>query len=88
MEHVKELIEYLPGVEFVHVSVNRTYDHDKKSGLPPHSVKVYVLGGKKKQIAHTIWMNKMIGVMLLGNTEVYVQDSAGYKWPITFERLL
>lgn len=88
MEHVKELIEALQGVEFVHVSVNRTYNHDKKTGLPPHSVKVYVLGGKKKQIARTIWMNKMVGVMLLGNTEVNVPDSAGYKWPITFERLL
>lgn len=88
MEHVKELIEALPGVEFVHVSVNRTYDHDKKTGLPPHSVKVYVLGGKKKQIAHILWMNKPIGVMMLGNTEVYTPDYAGYKWPITFERLL
>lgn len=88
MEHVKELIEALPGVEFAHVSVNRTYEHDKKSGLPPHSVKVYVLGGKKKQIAHVIWMNKMIGVMLLGNTETNTTDSVGYKWPIRFERLL
>lgn len=88
MEHVKELIEALPDVKFVHVSVNRTYEHDKKTGLPPHSVKVYVLGGKKKQIAHTIWMNKMIGVILLGNTKVNVPDSAGYKWPISFERLL
>jgi hypothetical protein len=88
MEHVKELIEALPGVEFVHVSVNRTWEDDKKTGLPPHSFKVYVLGGKKKDIAHIIWMNKPIGVWSLGNTGVKVRDSLGYKHLISFERLL
>ena len=88
MEHVKELIEALPGVEFVHVSINRTWDTDKKTGLPPHSFKVYVLGGKKKEIAHVIWMNKPIGVMMLGNTTVKIRDSLGHKKAIIFERLM
>lgn len=88
MEHVKAMIEALPGVEFVHVSCNRTFEYDKKSQLPAHTVKVYVLGGKKKQIAHVLWMNKPVGVMMVGNTETFATDAAGYKWPITFERLL
>lgn len=88
MEHVKELIEALPGVEFVHVSVNRTWKDDKRTGLPPHSFKVYVLGGKKKDIAQIIWMNKTIGVGSLGNTEVKVRDCCGHKQLISFERLL
>lgn len=88
MEHVKELIEALPGVEFVHITCNRTYDYDNKSQLPAHSIKVYVLGGKKKQIAYILWMNKPVGIMMLGNTKVNVSDSGGYRWPVTFERLL
>lgn len=88
MEHVKQLLEFLPGVEFVHVSVNRTWKDDKKTGLPPHSFKVYVLGGKKKDIAQIIWMNKYIGVLAVGNTEVKVKDSFGCKWLISFERLI
>ena len=88
MEHVKHLIEALPGVEFVHMSVNRTWEVDKKTGLPPGSFKVYVLGGKKKDIAHIIWMNKSIGVLSLGNTEVKVKDYCGHKHLISFERLL
>ena len=88
MEHVKEIIEALPGVEFVHVSVNRTWKDDKNTGLPPHSFKVYILGGKKKDIAQIIWNHKSIGVWALGNTEVKIKDSLGYKHLINFERLL
>ena len=88
MEHVKELIEALPGVEFVHVSVNYTRDYDKKSGLQPGNAKIYVKGGKKKEIAQVIWMNKLLGVLLTGNKKVKVKDSIGLKWIITFERLL
>lgn len=88
MEHVKQLLEFLPGVEFVHVSVNRTWNTDKKTGLPPHSFKVYVLGGKKKDIAQIIWMNKSIGVLSQGNTKVKVKGCLGFKHIISFERLL
>lgn len=88
MNHIKELIEALPGVEFVHVSANYTRDYDKKSGLQPGTAKIYVKGGKKKEIAHIIWMDKTIGVLLTGNTRVKVKDSIGLKWIITFERLL
>lgn len=88
MEHVKELIEALPGVEFVHVSVNYTRDYNKKSGLQPGNAKIYVKGGKKKQIAHIIRMNKTIGVLLTGNTKVKVKDSLGFKHVISFEMLL
>lgn len=87
MEHIKGLIEALPGVEFAHVTINWTLQPDKKMGLPAASCKVYVKGGKKKQIARTIWENKPIGLLLLGNTKVnlIVHD---FWWPVTFERLL
>lgn len=88
MEHVKALIEALPGVEFVHIVCNKTYITDKKTGLPPESFKVYVLGGKKKAIADIIWWNKPMGVRSQGNTQVRVKDDLGHKYVISFERLL
>lgn len=88
MEHVKKLIEALPGVEFVHVSTNRTWALDKKTGLAPQSFKVYVLGGEKKEIAQIIWNNKTIGVLSQGNTKVKIRDSLGFKHMISFERLM
>lgn len=88
MEYVKELIEDLPGVEFVHISTNRTWEFDKKTGLAPQSFKVYVLGGKKKEIAQIIWNHKAIGVLSQGNTKVKIRDSLGFKHVISFERLM
>ena len=86
MEHVKQLIEALPGVELSHVTTNHTWDVDKKTGLIPQSFKIYVLGGKKKEIAQIIWNHKPIGVLSQGNTKV--KDSLGSKHIISFERLL
>lgn len=88
MEHIKSLIEALPGVEFVHITCNRTYLEDKKTGLPPASFKIYVMGGKKKEIANIIYLNKTLGVASQGNTQVKVKDCCGYKHMISFERLL
>lgn len=88
MEHVKELIEALPGVEFVHITENQTYVDDKKTGLGRMSFKVYVLGGKKKDIAQIIWNNKPIGYLSSGNTKVKIKDSMGFKHNIHIERLL
>lgn len=87
MEQVKQLIEALPGVEFCHVSINWTLQPDRKMGLPAASCKVYVKGGKKKQIARIVWENKPLGLSLLGNTKVDLIVHSCW-WPITFERLL
>lgn len=78
MEHIKEILEALPGVEFVHVTTNQTWSLDK-GGLPPQSFKVYVLGGKKKDIAQIIWNHKTVGVLSQGNTKVKITDSRGFK---------
>lgn len=88
MTMLKSKIEALDGVEFVHVTENDGWLDDSKSGLAPKSFKVYVLGGKKKEVAKVIWENKMVGVLTEGNTQVRVLDSVGFKHSIRFERLL
>jgi len=88
IDHMKKVIEGLPGVEFVHIAVNSTWEIDTKKGLPPKSFKVYVLGGKKKQIAKVIWLHKPICALSVGNTRVRVADDFGINWLVSFERLL
>lgn len=87
MQNIKYLIEELEGVEFVHITENPTFG-DNKTGLPPISFKVYVLGGKKKDIANTIWLHKACGYVTVGNTQVKVKGMDGLKHSVSFERLL
>lgn len=85
---IEKLISELDGVEFVHMATNFSFEHDKKKDLPPISFKVYVKGGKKKEIAKVIWTHKSIMMLSVGNTQVTVKDDFGIKWRIDFERLL
>ena len=86
MEVVKELLYKLNGVEFVHVTENLSLEYDKKSALPGASFKVYVKGGKKKEIADVIFMHKPFGYMSIGNTRVKL-NYGGFEYHIRFERL-
>jgi len=88
MKHIKELIEALPGVEFVHIHYNPNRPTDEKTGQAHGTFKVYVKGGKKKEIAEMIWLHKCIGTLSQGNTKVKIKDCCGYKHMISFERLL
>lgn len=84
---MKELLYKLKGVEFVHVTENLSLQYDKKSALPAASFKVYVKGGKKKEIADIIFMHKPLGFMLIGNTRVKL-SYGGFDYHVRFERLL
>lgn len=88
MKHIEELIKALPGVEFVHIHYNPNQATDKTTGQAGGTFKVYVKGGKKKDIANLIWLHKYIGSLSQGNTRVKVKDCCGYKHMISFERLL
>jgi len=88
IEEIEAEIRKVEGVEFIHISTNFTFEHDKKKDLPALSFKVYVKGGKKKQIARVIWEKKPMMLLSVGNTEVAVKDPFGIKWRIAFERML
>lgn len=87
-EEIKQNILQLEGVDFVHITENRSCVYDKKKGLPPLSFKLYVRGGKKKEIAEALWLYKPLGILSVGNTSVKVKDRYGYKWEVNFERIL
>lgn len=84
---MKELLCKIKDVEFVHITENLSLQYDKKSALPGASFKVYVKGGKKKEIADTIFMHKPLGFMPIGNTRVEL-NYGGFKYHVRFERLL
>ena len=48
IEQIEQELKELDGVDFVHITVNKSGVYDKKSGLLPMSFKVYARGGKKK----------------------------------------
>lgn len=83
MNYIKELIEALPGVEFVHISTNRAWAEDKKTGLAPQSFKVYVLGGKKKEIAQIIWNHKTCAIPIENEPEDGATDAEWWIWAAT-----
>lgn len=77
----------LEGVDVIHCSVNDTYNYDYERAMPAMSFRIAVKGGDKKEIANTIWMNKPLGILSVGNTKVKVKDSEGFKHKIYFERV-
>ena len=80
-------LDKLEGVQVVHISVNDTLNYDYERALPAMSFRVTVKGGDKKEIANTIWNNKPIGILSVGNTKVKVEDCCGFKHKIYFERV-
>jgi len=74
IEELEQNILQLEGVDFVHITENRSCVYDKKKGLPPLSFKLYVRGGKKKEIAEILWLYKPLGTLSIGNTSVKVKD--------------
>lgn len=88
IELMKKAIQELPKVWSVDIQENHTFYFNHYTQLPRYSIRVIVEGGKKKKIAKVISDYKPLGVLLLGNTQVEVeQDYSGLSYMINFERV-
>lgn len=75
----------LPGVIEARVLENASNQIDER-GLLPHSIHAVVLGGNEQDIANTIWTMKTAGTVLMGQSEVRVQDARGKQQPVRYSR--
>jgi hypothetical protein len=82
---IKTAVALLPGVEFVAVRANDD-DVVDSEGLPPHSIRVTVLGGDDVEIAETIMATKAAGIQTYGNDFELVLDGENLLKPIYFQR--
>ena len=88
MNYLAELcvhLSELDGVIVLWVAENNTFDYDYERCLPPMSFRVTLNGGKKKEIANTIWRYKPLGVRSVGNTSKKVKDCCGFKHEVYWE---
>lgn len=84
-EAIRSAVASLPGVEFCAVRANDD-DVVDDEGLPPHSIRVTVLGGDDVQIAQTIMATKAAGIKTHGNDFELVIDGEGLLKAIYFQR--
>lgn len=81
-------ISKLKGVEDAYVVVNDSWNYSHVCQMPPKSIRVCVKGGKKKKIGKLIYKYKELGVLAVGNTEVYVDVGHGLEYKYHFEAIL
>lgn len=84
-EAIRSAVAELAGVEFVAVRANDD-DVVDGEGLPPHSIRVTVLGGDDVEIAKTIMATKAAGIKTYGNDFELVLDGEGLLKAIYFQR--
>ena len=75
-------IRKLKGVEDAYVVINYSCQYSHVHQLPPLSIRVCVKGGK------LIYKYKELGVLAVGNTEVYVDVGHGLEYKYHFEAIL
>lgn len=82
---IEDAVAQLDGVEYVKVRANDG-DVVDSEGLPPHSIRVTVLGGDDVEIAETIMAKKAAGIQTYGNESEFVLDGEGFLKQIFFQR--
>ena len=82
---IEDAVAQLAGVEYVKVRANDT-DAVDVEGLPPHSIRVTVLGGDDIEIAQTIMRKKAAGIQTYGNESEFVLDGEGFLKEIFYQR--
>ena len=75
----------LDGVRTVTIYENSTNEVDEM-GIPAHSVQVYVYGGENEEIAQMIFSKKPVGIGLVGEEVVTVEDISGVEHTVKFSR--
>ena len=78
-------IEKVTGVTAVKIISNDTLSDDVANDVPAKSVRIFVSGGYKDDIAEAIFNSIAAGVRTVGNQEVELTDSAGGKHKIYFD---
>lgn len=82
---IRDAVLILDGVTYCAVRANDT-DVVDAEGLPPHSIRVTVLGGDDLVIAQTIMRKKAAGIQTYGNESEFVEDGEGFLKEIFFQR--
>ena len=82
---IRDAVANLPGVTYAAVRANDK-DVPDSEGLPPHSIRVTVLGGDDLLIAQTIMKKKAAGIETHGNESEFVLDGEGLLKEIRFQR--
>ena len=75
----------IDGVRAVAIYENNTNETDEM-GIPGHSIKLYVYGGEDVEIAEMIFNKKPVGIGIVGDVEISVEDIAGVPHKVKFNR--
>lgn len=82
---IRDAIAQLDGVTYVAVRENPD-DVVDGEGLPPHSIRVTVLGGDSVEICETIYKKKAAGIQTYGAFNETIEDSEGNFITIYYQR--
>jgi uncharacterized phage protein gp47/JayE len=83
---ILDTVAQVAGVIQAGVIENDEDTTDMTTGLPPHSIEVFAVGGTDADIAQAIWNSKAAGIQTFGTTTVVVVDSQGFSHNISFSR--
>jgi len=73
------------GVRAVTIYENSTNETDER-GIPAHSIKIYVYGGDEIEIAQMIFSKKPVGIGLVGDVVLTVEDISNVAHTVKFNR--
>jgi len=85
VQAIRDAVAQVDGVTFVAVRENST-DLVDAEGLPPHSIRVTVLGGDPAEIAAVIYKKKAAGIQTYGASSEIVDDGEGNLITIYYQR--
>lgn len=86
VESIQAAVTNIKGVIFCKVFQNASATDIDAHTLPPKTVCALVEGGQDLDVANAIFKRSPIGLGYYGATTLYLNDSQGFDYPISFQR--